>query len=160
IRYTIVVDRQEPGAPQYSKFLEIGVTKEGEAFAAGGTTANLPKCVVTGGTATMTVTFQGKSYDLCCTGCRDEFNENPEKYVKKALARAQASSKDSAKTSSSGGKDDGAFDGLLDTPKPKAAALEDTSAKAKAVTKPKAGTPKPDPKDEPSSGKAAAPKAS
>jgi YHS domain-containing protein len=90
IRYTLVLDRQEPGAPQYSKVIEVGLTREGEAFAAGGASANLPKCIITGGAATMTVSYQGRSYDVCCTGCRDEFNDNPEKYVKKALARAQA----------------------------------------------------------------------
>ncbi len=31
----------------------------------------------------MTVSYQGKSYPICCSGCRDEFNEDPEKYVKR-----------------------------------------------------------------------------
>jgi hypothetical protein len=36
----------------------------------------------------MTVSYQGASYPICCTGCRDEFNENPEKYLKKAKLMA------------------------------------------------------------------------
>ena len=28
------------------------------------------------------VTYNGKTYYVCCTGCRDEFKANPEKYVK------------------------------------------------------------------------------
>ena len=39
---------------------------------------------MTGGAATMTLTYQGRTFPICCTGCRDEFNENPEKYIKKA----------------------------------------------------------------------------
>ncbi len=39
---------------------------------------------MTGGAATMTLTFEGKSFPICCTGCRDEFNESPQKYIKKA----------------------------------------------------------------------------
>jgi YHS domain-containing protein len=113
IRYTMVIERQPPGAPQYSRFIEVGVTKEGEAFAAGGNTANLPKCIITGGSATMTVSFQGKTFPICCTGCRDEFNDNPEKYVQKALLKAQASDGKPAAKPASSSKDDGAFDGLL-----------------------------------------------
>ena len=37
----------------------------------------------------MTVSYKGKTYPVCCSGCRDEFNDNPEKYAKKADARRQ-----------------------------------------------------------------------
>ncbi len=121
IRYTLQLDRQEKGAPQYKKVIEVGLTKEGESFAAGGGASNLPKCIMTGGASTMTVSHGGKTYPVCCTGCRDEFNDNPEKYAKKADAAAQgdpaqgkAADKPAAKA-----KDDGSFDGLLDGPKPK-----------------------------------------
>lgn len=88
IRYTIWIDRKENGAPRARREIEVGVTRDGEAFAAGGggSGASGPKCIITGGTATMSVTYQGKTYPLCCTGCRDEFNENPEKYVAKSAA--------------------------------------------------------------------------
>lgn len=85
IRYTLWIDRKAKGAARPAREIEVGVTKEGEAFAAaGGAAANQAKCIVTGGAATIYVTYQGKSYPLCCTGCRDEFHENPAKYVAKA----------------------------------------------------------------------------
>ena len=84
IRYTMTLDRQEPGAVQLSPAIEVGLTKEGESLAGGGTASDGPKCIVTGGAATMTLTYQGKTFPICCTGCRDEFNESPEKYIKKA----------------------------------------------------------------------------
>ena len=127
IRYTLRIAEQEAGAPQFKPVIEVGVTKEGEAFASGGAAADLPKCIVTGGAATMTVSFQGKSFPLCCTGCRDEFNDNPEKYIKKLAERAETSGKSVAKPASTG-KDDGSFDGLTDGPKTAAK----TSAKMKA----------------------------
>ena len=34
-----------------------------------------------GGTGTSTVSFQGKTYYVCCSGCRDEFYATPAKYV-------------------------------------------------------------------------------
>jgi len=90
IRYTLQLDRQEKGAPRYKGVIQVGLTKEGESFAAGGAESNLPKCILTGGAAAMTVSYMGKSFPVCCSGCRDEFNENPEKYARKAEAMAQA----------------------------------------------------------------------
>jgi YHS domain-containing protein len=91
IRYTMLLDRQEPGAVQFSPAFAIELGKEGESLAAGGTASEGPKCIVTGGAATMTLGYQGKTFPICCTGCRDEFNESPEKYIKKAsLLNTQA----------------------------------------------------------------------
>ena len=91
IRYVVQVEQQEPGAPQYKKQVEVGLTKAGESFAAGGGGDNLPKCIMTGGASTMTVSYQGKTYPVCCSGCRDEFNDNPEKYARKADEAAKSS---------------------------------------------------------------------
>ena len=90
IRYTMWVDRKDPGDVQFSPSIEVGLTKEGESLAAGASSSERPKCIVTGGAATMTLTYQGRTFQICCTGCRDEFNENPEKYIKKASLLAQA----------------------------------------------------------------------
>ena len=128
VRYSLWVDDQEPGAPQFKRTTEVGVTKEGEAFAAGGAAADLPKCVVTGGAATMSVSYQGQTYPLCCSGCREEFNENPEKYLKK-LAEKRADAGKTAAKPASAGKDDGAFDAIGDDPK----AAEKASAPAKGT---------------------------
>lgn len=145
IRYTVWLDRQEPGAPQYHRTIEMNLGKEGEAFAAGSSVADRPKCIITGGAATLTVSYEGKSYPICCTGCRDEFLENPVKYVKKAALRAQAEGPDRSKAAASPavGKDDGAFDGLVPEPsvKPK--------RKARAKPVPKASPEKAQPKSEP-----------
>jgi YHS domain-containing protein len=138
IRYTLQLDHQEPGAPQYKGVISVGLTKDGEAFAAGSGGADLPKCIMTGGAAGMTVSYMGKSYPICCTGCRDEFNDNPEKYAKIADAAAAANpnkdktgSKPAAK-----GKDDGSFDGLIDEPKSKASdAMSSSKAAPKTKTK-------------------------
>lgn len=131
IRYTMRIDRQAPGAPQFKNAIEVGLTKAGEAFASGGDEARLPKCILTGGSAALTVSFNGKSYPVCCTGCRDEFNDNPEKYVARAEARAKADGDTPAtaetKPAPSTSRGDGEFDGLVDAPKPK--------AKVKAVPK-------------------------
>jgi YHS domain-containing protein len=53
--------------------------KDGESIAG---TSKKPECIVSGGAASIAVSYQGKQYFVCCTGCRDEFNASPEKYVK------------------------------------------------------------------------------
>ena len=144
IRYTFRVAEQEEGAPQFKPVIEVGVTKEGEAFASGGAAADLPKCIVTGGAATMTVSFQGKSFPLCCTGCRDEFNDNPEKYIKKLAERTETGGKSAAKPVSTG-KDDGSFDGLTDGPKTAtkpSAKMKATPAKTDEAPKERSEAPK------------------
>jgi YHS domain-containing protein len=70
--------RPEKGTSLTRKYL-VGMTKEGVAFADVGKPER--ECIVSGGTGRMTVTHEGKTYYVCCTGCRDEFKENPAKYV-------------------------------------------------------------------------------
>jgi hypothetical protein len=72
------------GRTSYAKVFQVGATKEGVPFAAG---SAVPECVVTGGLGTATVTYMGKTYFVCCTGCRDEFNSDPARYVKEFEAK-------------------------------------------------------------------------
>jgi hypothetical protein len=63
----------------YTRVYQVGATKKGIAFAAAD---GRPECVVSGGLGTIKVSFNGKTYYVCCSGCRTEFNADPEKYVK------------------------------------------------------------------------------
>lgn len=58
---------------------QVGATKEGVPFAAG---SGQPECIVSGGLGTIQVSYKGKTYYVCCGGCRTEFLEDPEKYIK------------------------------------------------------------------------------
>ena len=93
IRYTMRVERKDPGAIQFRPSIEVGLTKEGESLAGNSSASDRPKCIVTGGAAAMTITYQGQTFPICCSGCRDEFDGNPEKYIKKASLLAQARGK-------------------------------------------------------------------
>ena len=74
------------GRTLFNKKLEVGYTREGVTFGleAGG---KRPECCVTGGLGTSTVTFMGATYYVCCSGCRDAFNENPAKVVAEYLKK-------------------------------------------------------------------------
>jgi YHS domain-containing protein len=65
---------------------QVGATKEGVAFA---DVPKGPECIVSGGRGTMKVSYKGKDYYVCCSGCRDEFKANPEKYIKEAETKAK-----------------------------------------------------------------------
>jgi len=72
----------------YNKQFQIAYTKEGESFGSSG--AKKPECCVTGGLGTMPVSFDGVTYYVCCSGCRDAFNENPAKIVAEYKVRKKA----------------------------------------------------------------------
>jgi hypothetical protein len=76
--------RPESGTAFTRKYL-VGLTKEGEAFADVGRSER--ECIVSGGTGTIPVTYEGKTYYVCCSGCRDEFKADPAKYVKEWEAK-------------------------------------------------------------------------
>jgi hypothetical protein len=71
----------------FKEIYHVGATKEGVEFAGAD---DKPECVVSGGLGTMPVTYKGKTYYVCCSGCRDAFQEEPEKYIKEFEARKKA----------------------------------------------------------------------
>ncbi len=80
-RYLYQLATKPKDAKNFTRVYQVGATKEGEPFAE----ANKgPECIVSGGRGTMSVSFQGKTYYVCCSGCKDEFNADPEKYIKLA----------------------------------------------------------------------------
>ncbi len=75
------------GRTLFVKDYQVACSKEGEAL---GATEKKVECVVTGGLGTMAVSYKGVTYYVCCSGCRDAFMENPEKYIKEFEARKKA----------------------------------------------------------------------
>jgi hypothetical protein len=80
--YTYEVKPAEKAA--FSPVYRVGATKEGVAFAG---PDDKPECVVSGGLGTIPVSYKGKTYYVCCSGCRDAFKEEPDKYIQEFEAR-------------------------------------------------------------------------
>jgi hypothetical protein len=80
VRMALNYETQAGGKGLFGTVYKGTGTKEGESFA-GGAAAKKPECLVTGGVGTIAVMYMGKTYYVCCSGCRDEFNDNPKKYV-------------------------------------------------------------------------------
>ena len=68
----------------YGRDFQVGCTRLGETF---GTAAKKVECIVTGGLGTMPVMYKGVTYYVCCSGCRDAFNETPEKFINEYNAK-------------------------------------------------------------------------
>ena len=81
----IVLYEKLLGGDRYARLAEVGSTRKGSSFGKGGD--GYPECIVTGGRGSMKVEHAGKSYYVCCTGCRDEFLEHPEKILAEYQAR-------------------------------------------------------------------------
>jgi YHS domain-containing protein len=140
IRYTMAHDLKEAGAVQFTRLIEVGLTRDGESLAGASAVSEGPRCIVTGGAANMTLTYQGRSFPICCTGCRDEFTENPEKYLKKAslMAASKSGAPKMGKPSASGvSRFEDAFADDVTSP----AAPQPPGGATKATMKSEAGAP-------------------
>ena len=72
----------------------IGYTRSGTRLA----TANIgPLCIVTEGKGTSKVSYKGKTYWVCCSGCRDAFLDDPEGVLADARDRAAEKKKKASK---------------------------------------------------------------
>jgi hypothetical protein len=76
IRFAYLVERQK-GTIRRVEYWVTG-NKKGESL---GKKEKKPECVVSGGVGTMTVSYNGETFYVCCSGCADAFKENPKKYV-------------------------------------------------------------------------------
>lgn len=89
---TLVLHEKRSAAQQsFFRVAEVGYTREGTRLANPG--GGGPECVVTGGTGTMQVTYKGKTYYVCCTGCRQAFEADPEGIIAEATERRKQEAK-------------------------------------------------------------------
>lgn len=76
-RLLISLDRRTRSG-RFTRMGELGFTRQGSQFGQGTT---FVECVVTGGKGTIPVKHKGETYYVCCTGCKDYFEQDPEKVL-------------------------------------------------------------------------------
>lgn len=79
IRLLYSVAVKPEGKTIYGIAYEIAGTREGESLSAGQRMER--ECVVSGGLGNGTVSYMGRTYWICCSGCRDAFAENAKFFV-------------------------------------------------------------------------------
>jgi len=73
---TLVLHETRTGQGLYRRVAEVGYTREGTSLASAG--AGELECIVTGGKGTIKVSYKGKTYYVCCTGCQQAFEDDPD----------------------------------------------------------------------------------
>ncbi len=89
-RLVVLLERRLGESEQFARLAEIGYTRKGSGFGQGGGAG--PECIVTGGLGTIAVEYKGKTYYVCCTGCRDYFVEHPEEVLAQYRQRIERQS--------------------------------------------------------------------
>lgn len=79
IRLVMLFERQKSANGSFRRVAGIGYTRSGYKLAQGG--GNQRECVVTGGQGTIAVTHQGKTWYVCCEGCRQAFEDAPDEII-------------------------------------------------------------------------------
>ena len=69
----ITLYERQTASGRFLRLSEVGYTRRGSDF---GKQAGFIECVVSGGKGTIPVTSGGKTYYVCCGGCRDYFQSN------------------------------------------------------------------------------------
>jgi YHS domain-containing protein len=83
---TLVLHEQRTAAQQrFFRVAEVGYTRKGVRLARPG--GGGPECIVTGGAGTIEVTYEGKTYYVCCSGCQQAFEDDPAGILAEAAER-------------------------------------------------------------------------
>ncbi len=77
----------------YARFDTISTRRKGTSFAKSDSDYGSKTCVITGGLGSSQVTYQGKSFWVCCSGCRKAFDADPEKWIAKYEANKKKTAK-------------------------------------------------------------------
>lgn len=77
-RYLFRIESHPEGITRFTTVAQVGATKQGVPFAS---VDRGPECIVSGGAGTIKVSYQGQDYFVCCSGCKDAFLDDPEKFI-------------------------------------------------------------------------------
>lgn len=78
-RYLLIVSRKR--GSRVAEVNRIGNQRSGTSFAAKLDDYGEKTCVISQGLGTMTVSYKGRTYYVCCSGCKKEFEADPETWI-------------------------------------------------------------------------------
>ena len=86
-RTLVLYEKRRESQQSFQRVAEVGYTREGTRLAFKDGTG--PECVVTGGAGTISVMHKGQTYYVCCTGCQQAFEDDPEGVLAEYAARLE-----------------------------------------------------------------------
>lgn len=81
-RYLVQLSRKR-GTGNFQLADTVGTQRLGTSFAASDEDYGDRKCIISGGLGTSTVSYNGKTYWVCCSGCQAAFNDDPKRWLAK-----------------------------------------------------------------------------
>jgi hypothetical protein len=85
-RYLLEVAKRR-GKANFARFDTVSTQREGTSFAVSDTGYAEKTCIISEGLGTMEVTYKGRSYWVCCTGCKAAFEEDPATWIARAAKK-------------------------------------------------------------------------
>jgi YHS domain-containing protein len=86
-RLLLLMEAKSAGQGSFARVAEVGYTRKGGSFARAANAG--PKCIVTDGRGSIAVDYKGKTYYVCCSGCKTAFLDDPEGIIAEAAQRAK-----------------------------------------------------------------------
>jgi hypothetical protein len=93
-RLIVLYEKKAPVGESFTRMAEVGYTREGSGFGKG---TSYIECIVTGGKGVIPVTHDGKKYFVCCSGCKELFDQDPAAAVADYVARKAAEKEEAQK---------------------------------------------------------------
>ncbi|OYW15915.1 MAG: hypothetical protein B7Z55_14565 [Planctomycetales bacterium 12-60-4] len=85
-RYLVELDRRRGSGP-FQRVDTIHSQREGTSFALSDSDYGEKTCIISQGLGTISVSYKGRSFWVCCSGCQAAFNDDPEKWIAKWEAK-------------------------------------------------------------------------
>lgn len=80
-RYQLYASRAPGSSSRFTLRDVLGSQRSGTSFAQSDDDYGERTCVISQGLGTISVSYQGKSYYVCCTGCKAAFEDDPEMWI-------------------------------------------------------------------------------
>lgn len=88
-RYLLQLDRRR-GKAAFRRHDTVSTQREGTSFAINDSDYGEKECLISQGLGTIALSYKGKTYWVCCSGCKAAFEEEPEVWIFRAEARKKA----------------------------------------------------------------------
>jgi len=87
-QYLVEIKRRATATATPQSLDTVRQQRIGTSFAVAQSDNPGPKCIVSGGLGTMSVSFDGKNYPVCCSGCAAAFNDDPQRWLSRLKSNA------------------------------------------------------------------------
>jgi hypothetical protein len=87
-RTLVLFEKRRTVQKSWQRVAEVGYTREGTRLADSDSSG--PECVVTGGLGTIAVAYKGETYYVCCSGCKQAFDADPDGVLAEYAERKRA----------------------------------------------------------------------